>query len=339
MSASAKGVWENIASDYASRGLVLVLGAGISVASGFPNWGELLRRLGERCMGPAGSDLVLHLHEAGYSYGMIAGVLKSSNRAGTSFVELVRDELYRDFPFYKRLRVSKDKLVSSVKKANPTLRAVGALCAVRNVSGEFEPNPQIHAIVNFNLDAVLRRYTEYRYDRIILRTVERASADASSTKINTYHIHGFLQFELSKIGDRELEADTIVLAEDEYFDFFGKPFGMFSYTMLHMLREHPCLFVGLSMVDENLRRLLHYSRSERVRSYEAEGVSPKRAVHKCDRHYAILRRTTNRAVDSAVEKSLANLGVAVAWLDDYAELPDRLRDVYTAAGRVWDDVY
>ena len=45
---------------------------------------------------------------------------------------------------------------------------------------------------------------------------------------------------------------------------------MYTYTLLHMFREYRCLFIGLSMTDENIRRLLHYSKDEERRSFERE---------------------------------------------------------------------
>jgi hypothetical protein len=130
-----------------------------------------------------------------------------------------------------------------------------------------------------------------------------------------------------------------VFTEGEYYDFFGKPFGMFSYTLLHLLREHPCCFIGLSMIDENLRRLLHYSRSERVHSYEAEGLPHDAACTQSLRHFTVLCHTSNGAVDQAIEQSLADLGVRVAWLSNFEELPDRLGRIYASSGTMWEEVY
>jgi hypothetical protein len=336
----ASDVWDEAVKVYAERGFVLVLGAGVSLGSGLPTWPELIRRLGERCIGTGSAELIAELEKIGYSYPAIAGIIRSKSDSDTTFLELVREELYRNFPFFRGILVlQENEFVDFVKQGNTTLRAVSAICAARSSNAGFVPNPRIHAVVNFNLDAVLREFTESRYNVNLLRTIERASATASSRKINTYHIHGFLQFDAQKIGKAESEANTMVFTEGEYYDFFGKPFGMFSYTLLHLLREHSCFFIGLSMIDENLRRLLHYSFSERVRSYQDEGVLAKDAAAESLRHFAVLCHTDNGPVDDAIERSLADLGVSVAWLRDFPELPDQIGRIYASTGAAWQDVY
>src|SRR5437870_11891362 len=151
-------VWDKAAEVYRERGFVLVLGAGMSLLSGFPTWTELIRRLGERSIGEASAELINELEKIGYSYPAIAGIIRSTWRSDSpSFLELVREELYRGFPFFRGiLALQENEFVEFVKQGNPTLRAVAALCAVRRSDARFRRNPLIHGIVNFNLDAVLR---------------------------------------------------------------------------------------------------------------------------------------------------------------------------------------
>ena len=46
----------------------------------------------------------------------------------------------------------------------------------------------------------------------------------------------------------------MVLTEQDYFDVFNDNTRLFNYTLLHLLREHSAVFVGLSLQDENLHR-------------------------------------------------------------------------------------
>ena len=82
----------------------------------------------------------------------------------------------------------------------------------------------------------------------------------------------------------------------------------------------------MSMNDENIRRLLHYSTSERrQRAVERGEHSPERTGL---RHFAILRRSGTATLDKLTDISLRRLGTRVLWIDDFAEIPNRLAYVY-----------
>jgi len=152
-------------------------------------------------------------------------------------------------------------------------------------------------------------------------------------------MHGFLRFD-QKAKDRSKEApDAVVLTEQDYFDFFNDPTSLFNYTFLSLLREFSCLFVGLSMQDENIRRLLHYSKKERVRSLENEGERDEAIRRKSLRHFAILPRSGVTHIDCSIEESLLPLGTQVLWVDDFSEIPKQFQEMYQAAGDGWNLVY
>jgi hypothetical protein len=281
------------------------------------------------------------LRSFGFTLPAIAGILRSRCSSDSDFAEKVRQSLYRDFPFFPGGvgKLNRSEFVQYVKINNPTLRAVASLCAMRH-PGErlFSCNPGIRAIVTFNLDALLQAYVYARYEKRLLRTIERASASHVPEKISIYHMHGFLRFD-EKRGDAAREAaDKIVFTEHAYFDFFNSPTSMFNYTFLHLLRETPCLFMGLSLQDENIRRLLHYSRRERIRSLCEEGEPLEKAEAKSLRHFAVLR-THSEVVDSLVECSLQQLGITVLWVNDFEEVPDQLAEMYESAGMEWSLVH
>ena len=128
---------------------------------------------------------------------------------------------------------------------------------------------------------------------------------------------------------------NVGLTEHEYFDFFNAPTSLFNYTFLHLLREYSCLFIGLSMQDDNIRRLLHYSKQERVRALLDEGKSWKKADSKTLRHFAVLKRSESGVVDRLTESSLKRLGTRTLWISDYGEISLRLADMYEVAGKKW----
>jgi hypothetical protein len=339
---------EKLKKIYIKEGIVLALGAGVSMGAGLPNWRELLQRIGRVCLGHEGSELIGNLIDEGFSLPSIAGMLKASCPGEKKFSNIVRDELYNGFPFYPK-GVSKADVKAMTdhiqKSENQTLNAVAGLCAIPDKRNQqfYVRNPRVQAIINFNIDTVLREYVHIRYPQMygypIIRTVERASKSSFPEKISVYHMHGNLRFD-PKANQPDKEADKLVLAEQEYFDFFNSPTSLFNYTFLYLLREYSFLFIGLSMQDDNIRRLLHYSRKERVQAYEEEREKTQVEIEsEVLRHFAILRRSKSEAKNQLIERALNYLGTLVVWVDEYECIPDLLGEMYTFGGDDWLTVY
>lgn len=330
--------WDILRETYIRQGLVLALGGGISTGSGLPDWGGLMERLVTGHMGPGAGDLYNDLQGYGFSLPAIGSLVEAALADRTAFIEQVRAALYHDFPFYPG-GVPDDQwpaFAEHIQVDNPTLQAVAALCAARR-GDEYKANPLLHAIVTFNLDALLETYVFARYGRRLLKTIERPSETRVPGAINCYHMHGYLRFD-RMAGDPSQEApDQAVLTEHDYFDFFNESTSLFNYTFLYLLREFHCLFIGLSMQDDNIRRLLHYSKKERDGSLRHVGADNGDASSL--RHFALLKRTATARLDEAVEASLRSLGTLTVWVDDFGDIPDRLREVYEAPGCAWGDVF
>jgi len=196
-------------------------------------------------------------------------------------------------------------------------------------------------VMTLNIDALLEMYTRARFKVRVLRTVERASASASATRIHAYHVHGFMVRDLPpkrRLEPRTVESDDrLVLTEQQYFDLFGSSSGFVNYTMLFLLREYRFLFVGLSMSDPNLRRALHYSFSERVRELRAEGESEPKARAEATRHWAVMERKSPE-LDGAAQQLLGVLGVRPVWVQKWSDVPLLLRALYETTGHSWEKV-
>jgi hypothetical protein len=268
----------------------------------------------------------------------ITAVLEHDRPAVRDFREILREALYKKFPFRHSLdtKAKRQELVnfvhgeSSHGKGNSTMRAVAAFCASKKGSS-FQANSKVHAIITSNVDIVLRKYVRARYGTRLLRTIESARHNRRSGRIPTYYMHGFLRFAADKAKDDEEYVPT-VFTEAEYFDFFNRPHSVFNYTFLYILREFHCLFVGMSMDDANIRRLLHYSVAER-RSCAKGKTDPRLSGV---RHFAILRRSSSTEVTRALDVSLGLLGTRGLWIKSFDEIPERLGRLY---GKHWPAVY
>jgi hypothetical protein len=94
----------------------------------------------------------------------------------------------------------------------------------------------------------------------------------------------------------------------------------------------------MSLKDENVRRLLHYSRNEMRESYEKEKEPPDEAERKSIRHYTIQQYTGSDRLNDMTETALLRLGVRVLWVNEFGEIPTRLRKMYESVrGARWSD--
>ena len=360
---------------YTQGGVALVLGAGVSRDSNIPSWNDLLKAMVKKCIGGTDNNTFTQLTRNNLSLTAIASLLEQHCESRRDFVQVVRETLYDDFPFKNRKvdKYTRGEFVRFIRKGevqnefkkqgvkykpNPTLRSIGALCTVRRMerskAGKMVPrnfaNPRVKAIVTLNMDALLQTYVSAFSTKHLVRTVERPSAEPFAETINLYHMHGYLHFDVTEKSHRRDSAESVILTEQDYYDFFNQPNKMFNYTFLYLLREHPCLFIGLSMQDENIRRLLHYSKLERMQALaNKRGISIERLrgnktlMEKgIKRHFAVLLRNKNPKVNTAMEDTLGALGVRVLWLKSHVRIRELIKTLYTSIpedGGNWLDVY
>ena len=169
--------WNKLHETYKKNGIFLALGAGVSVGSQLPNRRDLLRYLVSNHLDSEDDGLFRELENHGFSLPAIASLLEEHSSNRVEFVEHVRDALYLDFPYYSTgiTKRNRRRFVSDIQELNPTLRSVASLCAARS-NHTYKVNKLIHAIVTFNLDALLQAYVYSKYEKRLLRTIERPSA-------------------------------------------------------------------------------------------------------------------------------------------------------------------
>ncbi len=223
--------WKMLAKRYRERGIVLALGAGVSADSGIPDWGGLLERMAINALGENGENCVRSLMSSGWTLPAIASLIDSS-RGHTTLHHLCRTALYRNFPFNTPAdtEAKRRELVDFVDPSNSTMRAVAALCAVRR-NGKIVANNRIAAVVNFNLDSILRSFSRAKYREWHFRTVKSADSVVGRGRIPVYHMHGLVPFS-SATREENSSAEKLVLTEQQYFDFFNRPNSVFNYTFL-----------------------------------------------------------------------------------------------------------
>jgi hypothetical protein len=230
--------------------LIPVLGAGVSVPYGMPSWKALVLHL----LFDQGPDLE-HLRDypAQYQRAFAAWMAdyfeydlvvlsravkeqfidarlhegKSAAEAEAAFLRHVRSKLYQ----------------SEISGADQTaLQAVARL--VRD--------GRVPAVVSFNFDDLLER--ELTRLNVKHHSVWNEHCPPGEG-VPILHPHGFLP------RDGELDGYSIVFTEDEYHRMASQSFHWAQVEVVHQLRNGTAFFIGLSMSDPNLRRLLDASRN------------------------------------------------------------------------------
>lgn len=337
---------EGLQRAWQEKDLVLFIGAGLSKPYGIPTWKDLVlevlfdqtdvaRRL-EPVDLPFRRALAAWLVDY-YEYDpiILARVVKNeirrraSRRSGecddpqTLFLEKVREHLYPKHPPEPREPTTLTAVADFIKKSNED-------------SG-------ITAVVSFNYDDLLERKLEGSVD---FRSVwsDRRRRDK---RLPILHPHGFLPQE----GD--FKDCDLVFTEDDYHGLTTSVFHWALTAIVNYLRHNTVLFIGLSMLDPNLRRLLDASyvygdipahwqlqkrhkipRGEarnvlrdirdRARRFRKEmGIEPPQDVP--DLQEAVLAML--QQADSYDRNLFESMGVKTVWVEDYDDIPTLLERI------------
>ena len=192
--------------------------------------------------------------------------------------------------------------------------------------------PGLRSTITYNFDDLLERHLVDA--DVPHRAIYRDGDFASPDELGIFHVHGFLPRDAPE--DFALADNLLIFSEERYHSLMLEPYSWSNLVQLAAFREETCLFVGLSMSDPNMRRLLEVA--------SKSNQSP--------RHYVILRRLTPHDLDTTEdnlvrtpvvqafvsahhrlqETSLKELGLNVLWVDDHAEIPPLIDTLSQRAG-------
>lgn len=251
----------------------LFIGAGVSKSAKLPLWRELLERL-IMVLGRKGIhvDYSKISKDADNSNLIIGRALRKAFGSEPLFVQAVRDALYQ----------------------NPS--SPGSL--VDTIAGLIANHSNIERVITYNFDDVL----EQRMIKDCCSVTDNNRIDPETFPI--YHVHGFLPE--SSVDN----PSSIVFSEESYHGVYRDSYHWSNIEQLHALSNTTCFFIGLSMKDPNIRRLLDVA-SERDRDVF---------------HYAFLYRREFKDPD-LFESILKELRVKVIWYWSFGQLPGLLQRV------------
>ena len=132
------------------------------------------------------------------------------------------------------------------------------------------------------------------------------------------HPHGFLP---RTSGGNNCANNEIVLSEDDYHALYESPYSWPNTVQLNLLMSFNVLFVGCSLKDPNIRRLLDICKKLRV-GYKYFALMKVPDYESKKRWYARLRSFS--ILKNVEEPLLIDRGVTPIWVDDYSDIPAKL---------------
>ena len=305
---------------YRSQGIVLALGAGVSIGMGVPNWDELVSALFV--------SLVTKQVTEDIDEGQALALANAARMVGNESPLLSARYLRRGLEdgntgdskaFQQALAAVLYGHIGSARSASPLLKELAKICM------PLRTGAKIHSVITYNFDDLLEKVLFG--EGIRSRSVYSARHHPDETELPIFHVHGFLPQDASKFGD--LQEGLLAFSEEGYHQLFKDPYHWTNVIQLQAFQQQTCVFVGLSLTDPNLRRLLEYAATSRDEP----------------RHFAFMKRTsvdellasqekggevtvTHKAASdflrvhhSLQDRVFGELGLEVIWFDDYEKMP------------------
>lgn len=264
-----------------------VIGAGVSVDPGAKSWDELLRYFT--------SELKKKK--------IIDDEKKLSGKIGGSSIitaQLCKELYPNDIDYYWAIHQG---LYEGRTAINPDyalyhIAEISKLCLTKS---HFR-------ILTYNYDNYLESYLDSLY--VGFNTLYDSKCDINN-QLSIYHVHGYLPEVKFKSYIEKRHQKSIYLTEENYNELYNHPYSWQISSQLSFFRENVCLFVGCSLADPNIRRLLEMTKKENRT------------------HYAIMTKdkmTMNDLVKAS--NHFARIGIEVIWVNSYKEISDNLQLLY-----------
>jgi hypothetical protein len=269
--------------------LCLFVGAGVSESCGLPNWDTLSNRV---VLEAFRDEVPLDLRQTANRN----AALKKPPLGAMRAARRVLKERFNS--------VVKECLYSTTPELSEAVKAIALLRNVRN-------------ICCFNYDDVLE--VAYEQNGTTRRPVtEGDELRLHSDDVLIFHPHGFLP----RSGfERKYSEERIIISEDDYHKLYSSPDSWPNMIQISLLMSFSILFIGCSLVDPNIRRLLDICKRVQVgNKYYSLSIRPTYAYGPEWYRYLMSSRQFE-------EDDLLDRGVTPIWYKDHLDVPGLLSNI------------
>jgi len=325
---------------YTQKDLVLVLGAGVSMDCNLPNWNTMMHSLQLSILEDKFNsfDITINPIDINRIFTDIIRIfnqlINPSPLIAARYVQNILKQDAKDANAYEN-RVHKALYPTGSLIFGPQIHEAifQLLIDGRNESG-------INSIITYNFDDFLDMFLEEK--GILCKSIYSLGMKASFNEIPIYHVHGFLPLNIkSDIKNR------IILSGKEYHKQYMDMYSWNNLVQIDKFCNNTCLFIGISLADPNLRRLLdialeqnpnkqHYAivkrynekeMGEKVWDFYSTGdkkrITDVTIVHNFDE---IVSKLIGYYEDF-LNRDALELGIKTIWVNDYNEIPGKLNRI------------
>lgn len=280
----------------AENNFSLFLGAGVSMSANLPSWWNLLKDMIDTCKQKEFKDGDIEkLTKVCYNSSIVMG----------RFVRMMMEKKSNDEDYYQCLH---DALYGGISAYSSPL--IDEICNLVD-----SKKSQAQSIITYNFDDVMERALRKRG----IGNYSVFGQNQPQRFFPIYHVHGFIPY-----ANKDDIKSVPVLSEEEYHRVYASSYNWSNVEQLHALSRTTCIFIGLSMTDPNLRRLLDIA----IQDSEND-----------PRHFVFLPRISEFGTDKNAEAKnneamkiqkqiFVEQGLRVIWYSDYNELPKLLKNLY-----------
>ena len=300
---------------------VLVLGAGVGMSANMPSWTQLLQGIMravpnlEKDTLEAFCQLDTHVYEQ----------CGNSNLIMARYLQTAVELSGRDEPFFSLIQKHLYPTDKNSERTSPLLRILAKIIQFRKVN----------EVITYNFDDILEQELVNfgMREGVDFSSIAKHAEVKDHNNLPIYHVHGI-------IPEKGL-ADTVVFTENEYHERYKDSYHWSNIEQLHAMSRMHCFFVGLSMNDPNLRRLLDFSTRLNKRdkadhfAFLNRSNLDKYCIPEAGK-YCKYTQISGSLIDKKKQKEIyelnygvldqmfRDLGVKVIWFEDYKEELPRL---------------
>ncbi|WP_440122794.1 SIR2 family protein [Tenacibaculum sp. Ill] len=315
--------FKNLNESYKKDQLVLVIGAGVSIEFGVPTWSNLLQLLMVHTIEKDSNspDVLSKLFNDIFTPNpLISGryLQRYFEQNNSSFEKMVREVLYS--------KINKEK-------ESDLFNEIIKLCVAPGKS------PNLNSIITYNFDDIL----EYKLNKtgleIPYKTIHGIGVDIKNGELPIYHVHGFLP-ETGKLND----SNKITFGENNYHEQYTNIYSWNNIVQINKFRDNTCLFIGSSLTDPNIRRLLDIAYEQKGNKKNVHYIIKKRINRgdiikeiksfEFDDELINNEKKIENVISSLIklyerfeENDSASFGVQTIWVEEWEEIPDILKKI------------